>query len=286
MPEMLDFHVWDVFTDTPFTGNPLAIVEEAGHLTTAQMQTIAREFNLSETIFLMKPRDPAHTARARIFFPTAEIPFAGHPTIGASLFLAGRHNLSDVMLEEEVGLVSVRIAEGVATLTAPVLPAPHGGAISVSLCAEALGLSEDQIGPHRPGAFSGGPAFVYIPVRNREALRAARPVEPAWSRLLDMAAVDSAWIYDPDLNTRMFAPTAGIPEDPATGSACAILAAQLLANRALPDGLTEHVIRQGEDMGRASEIGFQVEVADGQIAAVRISGRAVPISTGRIRIPA
>ncbi|MEM8849329.1 MAG: PhzF family phenazine biosynthesis isomerase, partial [Pseudomonadota bacterium] len=152
---MLSFHVWDVFTETPFTGNPLAIVEDAAALTTAQMQTIAREFNLSETIFLMAPRDPAHTARARIFFPTAEIPFAGHPTIGASLFLAGRDGLSNVMLEEEAGLVPVRIADGRATFVAPVLPTAHGGAVSAALCAKALGLSADQVGPHRPGAFAG-----------------------------------------------------------------------------------------------------------------------------------
>ncbi|PWJ18198.1 PhzF family phenazine biosynthesis protein [Jannaschia seohaensis] len=282
---MLPFEVWDVFTDTPFTGNPLAIVETPGDLTTGQMQTIARQFNLSETIFLMPPRDPAHTARARIFFPTAEIPFAGHPTVGAALFLAGRAGLETVYLEEEAGLVPVEIAAGRAQFTAPVLPAPHGGPFDAALCASALGLPEAAIGPHRPGAFAGGPAFAYVPVRDRAALAQARPSEPGWTALMEAAQVDSAWLYDPDLNARMFSPGAGIPEDPATGSASAILAAQLLANGALADGRTECAIVQGEDMGRRSEIGFEADVAGGAITAVRISGRAVPVSEGRIRIP-
>lgn len=281
----LPFQVWDVFTDTPFTGNPLAIVETSGDLTTAQMQTLARQFNLSETIFLMPPSDPANAARARIFFPTAEIPFAGHPTIGASLFLAARDGLADLVLEEEAGLVPVSIRDGVAQFTAPVLPVRHGGSVSMSLCAEALGLSEDVIGPHEPGAFKGGPAFLYIPLRDRDSLAHARPMEPAWTALMDSADVDSAWIYDPDLNARMFSPTAGIPEDPATGSASAILAAQLLANGALPNGTTRQTIRQGDDMGRPSRIGFEADVADGKLLAVRISGPAVPVAEGRIRSP-
>jgi len=281
----LPFQVWDVFTDAPFSGNPLAIVETSGDLTAAQMQLLARQFNLSETIFLMPPRDPMNTAKARIFFPTAEIPFAGHPTIGASLFLAARDDLTDLVLEEEAGLVPVTVRDGMAQFTAPVLPALHGGTVAVTLCAEALGLSKDAIGPHTPGTFAGGPAFVYIPVRDRDALARARPMEPAWTGLMDSAGVDSAWVYDPDLNARMFSPTAGIPEDPATGSACAILAAQLLANGALPDGTTVRTIRQGDDMGRPSRICFEADVAMGKLQAVRISGRAVPVAEGRIRSP-
>lgn len=282
---MLPFQVWDVFTDTPFTGNPLAIVDSDGSLTTAQMQTIARQFNLSETIFLMPPRDLAHTARARIFFPTAEIPFAGHPTIGAATMLAQRHSLTDIVLEEEAGLVPVTITEDTAQFTAPVLPAPHGGPVTPDQCAAALGLAPGDIGPHAPAAFKGGPAFLYIPIRPRDALRRATPVQPAWTALMDAAGVDSAYLYDPDFNARMFSPTAGIPEDPATGSASAILAAQLLANDALPNGTTTHRLTQGEDMGRISDIGFEADVETGALTAIRISGTAVKIAEGEIRIP-
>ncbi|MEM7488223.1 MAG: PhzF family phenazine biosynthesis protein [Pseudomonadota bacterium] len=283
--DTLPFQVWDVFTDAPFTGNPLAIVEDAGALTTAQMQIIARQFNLSETIFLMPPRDPSNTARARIFFPTAEIPFAGHPTVGAALFLAHRDGLDDVRLEEEAGLIAVRVRDGQAQFAAPVPPAPHGDPVTADLCARAVGLAEADIGPHDPGAFAGGPAFVYIPLRSRDALRRAKPTEPGWSALMDVAQVDAGFLYDPDLNARMFSPTAGIPEDPATGSACAILAAQLLANGALSEGTTTREIAQGHDMGRPSRIGFEADVAGGTLTEVRIAGRAVPVSEGRIRIP-
>ncbi|CTQ48435.1 PhzF family phenazine biosynthesis protein [Jannaschia donghaensis] len=279
------FEVWDVFTDTPFTGNPLAIVETDGTWTTAQMQTVAREFNLSETIFLMPPSVAAHTARARIFFPTAEIPFAGHPTIGAAHFLARRDGLTDIVLEEEAGLVPVSIRAGRAQFTAPVRPAPQGGPIAVGICAKALGLAADDIGPHNPQAHAGGPAFAYVPVRSHAALIRARPQEPAWSILMETAGVDSAWLYTPDLKARMFSPTAGIPEDPATGSAAAILASQLLENGDLPDGTTHLTVRQGETMGRASMIEFEADVADGAIHAVRIAGHAMPISRGTIRQP-
>ncbi|SFJ05110.1 PhzF family phenazine biosynthesis protein [Jannaschia pohangensis] len=281
----LTFHVWDVFTDRPFAGNPLAIVEGADDLSDGQMLTLARQFNLSETIFLMAPRNAAHTARARIFFPTAEISFAGHPTSGAALFLAAQHGLTDITLEEEAGLVPVRVTDGTAQFTAPVIPHPHGGTLDPDLCARAIGLTSSGLGPHRPGAFAGGPAFVYLPVRDRKTLARARPVEPHWSDLMQSANVDSAWVYDPDLNARMFSPTAGIPEDPATGSASAILAAQLLANAALPEGTTTLTLHQGEDMGRPSTIWFEADVAGGRIKAVRIAGQAVPVAMGKIRIP-
>ncbi|GIT90045.1 phenazine biosynthesis protein PhzF [Jannaschia pagri] len=282
---MLNYEVWDVFTDRAFAGNPLAIVETDSGLTTAQMQTIARQFNLSETIFLMPPRDPAHSARARIFFPTAEIPFAGHPTIGAAMFLSQRTGSDLITLEEEAGLVPVRIRDGIAEFTAPVVPHAHGGPLTADLCAKALGLSLSDIGPLAPGAFAGGPAFAYVPVRDRAALARAKPLEPAWSELMAAGDVDSAYLYDPDFNSRMFAPTAGIAEDPATGSASAILAAHLLANGSLDDGTTDLALTQGEDMGRLSRIGFSADVADGALVAVRISGQAVPVAEGRIRIP-
>jgi trans-2,3-dihydro-3-hydroxyanthranilate isomerase len=154
---MLTFHTCDVFTDRAFQGNPLAIVLGADDLTPAQMQTIAREFNLSETIFVQQPRDPAHTARVRIFFPTAEIPFAGHPTIGCAIHLAtamaGSGDFDrDLVLEEEAGLVPVRVWRrgGMvrAEFRAPVVP--HGvtdapdrdRALKVARLAAALGLDE------------------------------------------------------------------------------------------------------------------------------------------------
>ena len=153
--DRFSFHTYYVFTDTAFAGNPLAIVEGAEGLSTGQMQTIAREFNLSETLFVMAPRDPAHAARVRIFFPTAEIPFAGHPTIGCAIHLAATRGLTDLVLEEEAGLVPVTVHDGRAEFTAPVLPTPHGGPVDPGLAAAAVGLSisglTDTVRRHFPG---------------------------------------------------------------------------------------------------------------------------------------
>jgi trans-2,3-dihydro-3-hydroxyanthranilate isomerase len=281
----LDFEVWDVFTDFPFAGNPLAIVTGAAGLSTAQMQTLAREFNLSETIFLMAPRDPNHTARARIFFPTAEIPFAGHPTVGAALMLAGKHALTHVTLEEEAGLVPVEISDGVARFQAPVVPFSHDVTIDPVLAANALDINAADIGPHTIGVHQGGPTFLYVPVNSRDALRRARPIEPFWSEMIDAGGVDNAYLYTPDFDARMFSPTAGIPEDPATGSASALLASQLLANDALNEGVNHYNLTQGEDMGRPSQINLTVTVQNGAITSVDVAGRAVPISKGSIRVP-
>lgn len=294
---MLQFHTLDVFTDAPYTGNPLAVVLGADDLTTAQMQTIAREFNLSETIFVQAPVNPAHTARVRIFFPTAEIPFAGHPTIGCAIHLASQGQSGDfetlITLEEEAGLVPVTVIRRgdkiTAEFTAPVLPYPAGDTPPAALLAAAVNLTVGDLGPHAPGVFQGGPRFLYIPVTGPDALARARPMEPAWSDAITAAGVDSAYLYtaapDCDLRARLFSPTAGIPEDPATGSATAILAAQLLANGALPEGTTALALRQGVEMGRPSDLRLTVDVAGGALTAVRIAGSAVPVSDGRIIPP-
>lgn len=298
---MLPFYTLDVFTDQPFAGNPLAVVLEADGLSTAQMQTIAREFNLSETIFVRKPVDPAHTAEVRIFFPTAEIPFAGHPTVGCALLLAelaalAGDDVSHIVLEEQAGLVPVSLSSegGIrqATFTAPVIPYPRLVEIDTALLARAVDLAPSDIGfaSHTCGVFAGGPAFLYVPVQDTQTLARARPIEPFWSHLMDAAGVDSAYLYTPgkdaDFQARMFSPTVGIPEDPATGSASAILAGTLLAAGVLGEGTTTFALRQGVEMGRPSRIGLAVDVQAGKITAVRVTGTTVRISEGRITVPA
>jgi trans-2,3-dihydro-3-hydroxyanthranilate isomerase len=298
----LPFFTVDVFTTRRFAGNPLAIVEDADSLSTAQMQRIAREFNLSETIFVRRPADPSHTASARIFFPTAEIPFAGHPTIGCAIHLARKlHGAGDfeteITLEEVAGLVPVRItARGgtiEAQLTAPVVPfAGAGRAPDAAMAAAALGLAVGEIGlpGHAIAQWQGGPTFLFVPVVNVASLSSARPCEPAWSAMMDFADVHNAYVYTRDptdpgktLRSRMFAPTAGTPEDPATGSASALLAAQLLASGELAEGTNVFTLHQGHDMGRPSEIGMEADVSGGRLTAVRISGSSVPVSEGFIQ---
>ena len=298
---MLDFHTCDVFTETRFAGNPLAIVLGADDLTPAQMQIIAREFNLSETIFVQAPVNPAHTARVRIFFPTAEIPFAGHPTIGCAIHLAGALGEGDfdraVVLEEEAGLVPVRVwRRGDTTkaeFVAPVIPHAAAGAVvaPAAQIAAALDLRPEDIGfaSHQPAVWQGGPRFMYVPVGSLDALAKARVMEPAWSEVIRAAGVDSIYLYTPgpdcNFRARMYSPTAGIPEDPATGSASAILAVQLLASGALGEGETRLTLHQGVEMGRPSVIGLTVSVTAGKLAEVRIAGSAVPVSQGQILAP-
>jgi trans-2,3-dihydro-3-hydroxyanthranilate isomerase len=296
---VLEFHTLDVFTDTAFAGNPLAVVLAADDLTDAQMLTVAREFNLSETIFVQAPRNPNHTARVRIFFPTAEIPFAGHPTIGCAIHLACQNHVGDfdtlITLEEEAGLVPVTVTrKGTiieAEFVAPVLPFAVKTNLPRDLIAAALGLTPAQIGfaNHSPATHQGGPRFLYVPVTDLPTLARAKPHEPHWSALMALADVDSAYLYTPgsncDYQARMFSPTAGIPEDPATGSASAILAAQLWAAGAINPGTTSLNLHQGYEMGRPSQIGLTIQADANGPTQVRIKGAAVPISSGKIRRP-
>jgi trans-2,3-dihydro-3-hydroxyanthranilate isomerase len=297
---MFTYHLLDVFTTRPYTGNPLSVVLGAGDLTTAQMQTIAREFNLSETIFVRPPADPAHTASVRIFFPTAEIPFAGHPTIGCAVLLAEQaHGPGDwdatITLEEVAGLVPVTVTRraGVtrAELTAPVIPHAGTGQADAALIAQSLGLPRDSIGlpGHVSAVLAGGPSFLFVPVRDRTALAAACACEPFWSQAMSMGGVDAAYLYTPgtdcDWRARLFSPTAGIPEDPATGSATAILAEALRRAGALAEGETTLHIRQGVEMGRPSDLTLSTVMTGGHLTAVRVAGAAVRIAEGRITPP-
>ena len=296
----LPFATCDVFTTTAYAGNPLAIVEQADALTTAQMQTIAREFNLSETIFVQPPDDPDHTAKVRIFFPTAEIPFAGHPTIGCAIHLAKQRNAGadwddQITLEEVAGLVPVsvssRAGEIRAEFTAPQIPVPLGGDTSAELIGPALGLSPGQIGygNHLPRVWKAGPDYLFVPLAGPHALAAAKPTGTAWAEL-SRNTNESVFLYTPagdqTFRTRMFAPDHGVPEDPATGSASAIFAAQLLTGGDLaPEGTSAFTLIQGVEMGRPSEIGLSVDCAGGKITAIRIAGSAVPVMTGQITPP-
>ena len=300
----LTFHTLDVFTNRKFGGNPLAVVLGADALTTEQMQTIAREFNLSETIFVMAPDDPANTAKVRIFYPGGEMPFAGHPTVGCAILLAsqkykpGCSFQTEIRLEEVAGLVPVtvsRIGDAPhAQFTAPVIAVAadvaHPGAAAI---APALGLDVADLGfgTHVPRLLQGGTRCLMVPIASRAALQRARPCEPYWSALLGPLGTDMAYLYTPGgdapgtaFRARMFAPTGGIPEDPATGSATAILATQLLTAEALADGKHVWKLEQGYEMGRPSDLHLEADVAGGALKAVRVAGQAVQIMSGVLEI--
>lgn len=298
---MLELVTYDVFTKTPFLGNPLAIVLDAQDLTTAQMRTLAQELNLSETIFVMPPDDTSNTAKVRIFFPRAEIPFAGHPTIGCAIHLSGLVDADaesevEIVLEEEAGLVPVlvRTAKGQTTaeFTAPLLPEQLRVIEDRALVAEALGLEIGDIGNplvREPEVWQAGPSYLLVPVGSLHALGQARPVGHHWDALTDRADTISAWLFCSDgenrVRARMFSPTGGTPEDPATGSAVVTFAGLFAHHGHCNRDETRIRVTQGVEMGRRSEIESIIEMKDGKLASVRIRGSAVPISSGKIRIP-
>lgn len=301
---MLKFFTLDVFTTRRFGGNPLAVVLDADGLSDAQMLNIAREFNLSETIFVCRPKDKANSASVRIFFPTGEMPFAGHPTVGCAILLAELKNKAtctfqtEIRLEEMAGLVPVavtRIADRIhAMFTAPVVPYPVDIDLpSRARVAQALGIDPAGIGfdGHGIGLYEGGPRFFYVPVASREILAKCRVIEPTWTEMTEAIGVDSAYVYarggdgaKTAFRARMFAPAAGIPEDPATGSATALLAAQLLRAEKLADGKHAWDLEQGYEMGRPSDLHLEADVAAGRLTAVRVAGSAVRVSEGMLTV--
>lgn len=293
----LPYATYDVFTDTRFAGNPLAVVFDSDGLSDAQMQTIAREFNLSETIFVRAPEYAQHEASVRIFTPTKELPFAGHPTIGCAIALAERRHTgaNDIILilEERIGPVRCGVklaADGAsfAEFTAPKLSAPAGADPSPQTCAAALGLPVADIGfgRHMPSLFSAGVPFAMIPVADIAALGRAKLISSETSATLGATEVFIYTRAERDaghaFRARMFAPEIGIVEDPATGSAAASFAGVLARFEDLPDGWHTLPILQGVEMGRPSLIGLEVEIAGSKLNGARIAGKAVKVSEGAL----
>ena len=299
----LEFHTLDVFTHKKFGGNPLAVVLGADALTTEQMQTITREFNLSETTFVMKPNDPSHTAKVRIFYPGGEMPFAGHPTLGTAALLAELKNKpgctieTTIMLELKAGLTPVKISRIADRLTgiftAPVIPFHTDAALPpVDLVAKAINLDSTDIGfdGHGLASIEGGPRFFYVPLKSREALARSAVRQPYWSQMLaPLGGLEAAYLYarggenaGTHFRARMYDPGGGIPEDPATGSATALLAAQLLTAEKLQDGSHRWQLEQGYEMGRPSDLRLEADVESGKLTAVRVGGSAVRMMSGEL----
>jgi trans-2,3-dihydro-3-hydroxyanthranilate isomerase len=295
------FHTLDVFTATPLAGNPLAVVLDTAGLDTARMQAIAREFNLSETVFVFDTNDPVNTARLRIFTPAQELPFAGHPTIGAAILIAslrapdmaGRE--LQIVLEETVGPVccTVRLAhEGAAhaSFVVPRLPTQIGESGSRETLAAALSLTPRDVGfdNHQPGVWSAGTPFCFIPVANLDAMARAAPT-PALAACVGEGR--GAFLYtretvDPahSIHARMFGAGVGIAEDPATGSAAAAFAGVAARWERPEDGQHELIIEQGFEMGRPSLIFLGLDIEHGALVGATIGGRAVRISEGTIEV--
>ena len=294
----LRYLVADVFTDRRFGGNPLAVFPEAAGLDAALMQAIARELNLSETVFVLPPETPAGTRRLRIFTPAMELPFAGHPTVGTAVLLAEAGAFGDaaeIVFEEGAGPVPVRLERGgdgriQATLTSPRRPEPVPGLPGPEALARVLGLPPSALaGAPPPAAWSAGVPFAIIPLRDREALTEARIDIPAWREHLAEGVaphVYPAWMEDwtagREVRVRMFAPAMGIPEDPATGAAAAAMAGFLAGLQRAADGRVAWRVRQGEEIGRPSEIAVGAMIENGRLRAAEVGGGAVLVARGSL----
>jgi trans-2,3-dihydro-3-hydroxyanthranilate isomerase len=289
-----EFVTVDVFTDRRFGGNPLAVFPDALGLTAPQMQAIAGEFNLSETTFVLPAKDPAHTAEVRIFTPKSEMPFAGHPNVGTAFVLASRNpGCERLVFEEKAGLVPLDILSEAGDITGARLTAPQplmrGAEYPVDAVAAACGIEPGDIetGNHHPCAAGCGATFVFAEVETRKALAAARPSTDHFARHFASNVGIHLYLRDGgevDIRARMFAPLAGVPEDPATGSANIALAGLLASLRPEPDLSLRLRIVQGVEMGRPSLMDASAEKRDGRVVETRIGGRCVPVMRGTIEV--
>jgi trans-2,3-dihydro-3-hydroxyanthranilate isomerase len=290
---MIDYLLLDVFTDRAFTGNPLAVVIGATGLSDAAMQTVSNELNLSETVFLGLP-GPDGAWPTRIFTPAVELPFAGHPTIGAAVALASTGRLEEgsvsrCVLAEQVGPVSVEVRPGdgdawSATFRVPRSPVrvhgvdPAEAAALVQLPVSAL---DDDV---EPAVWSAGVDFAVVAVRSVDALSDVRPV-PEAGHLYVLAPVDGSASTASTWRARMFAPAMGIVEDPATGGAAAATAGLFAALDASGAAERTWTIEQGVEMGRPSRIVVRVDRPADTALEVSIGGSAVVVGEGRLRRP-
>ena len=280
----LRYEIVDVFTDRPYAGNPLAVVLDAQELEGGQMQAIAREFNLSETTFVLPPSQGADY-RVRIFTGSEELPFAGHPSVGTAATLArlGRVKTGDVIQECGAGMLPVSISEAHATLTGGVPQV--GPELDPAPLLAAVGLSgADYVGP-APRVAGCGISFYYLSA-TPEAVVRAMP-DAAALRALGYQGL-SVFAWDPERRTahaRVFCEAVGVTEDPATGSAALGFGVWLAASGAVVDGLTAYTVRQGVELRRPSTLECTVTAQAGQVTRTTVAGGVIPVASGEIVIP-
>ncbi len=287
------YRVVDVFTEEPFEGNALAVFPEASGLGDAIMQRIARELNLSETVFVFPPAQPEHAASLRIFTPTREVLLAGHPTVGTSFVLLDEgmvpKNAGHFVLEEKIGPVPVRVEHGrrpLIWLMTP--PIEFGPTFEHRLCADALGLNKEDLLPFAPQLVTAGNPTIFIGLKDRAA------VDRGWLDLSGMkklrgthATALCIFVFAPEsagAYSRMFAPEHGISEDPATGSATGPLAAYMMRHKLAPDaGGAQFLSEQGTKMGRRSILHIQIHGEQGR-GGIEVGGYVTPIASAVMRL--
>ncbi|HLZ34097.1 MAG TPA: PhzF family phenazine biosynthesis protein [Nitrospira sp.] len=305
-PRTLKFYQADVFSSQPFGGNPVAVFPDAKGLSDDQLQQIAREMNLSETVFVFPPTDPAAVVRLRIFTPTQEIPFAGHPVVGTFYVLAHLGLLATpepvtrVVQECNIGLfpVELHVQDGQVFRVVMTQPEPQFlGTVEdtedLYKVASSLGLSKHVISDTKwpIEVVSTGLPVMIVPVRTLTAVRSIRPDASAIMDVCDRFGANGMMVFttvtvesSATVHARMFAPSIGILEDPATGSASGALGAYLVQNGVVDVGpMTELFIEQGYEMERPSNILVRVESDDDVIQSVQVGGQVVMVVEGTLR---
>ncbi|MEV4661006.1 PhzF family phenazine biosynthesis protein [Micromonospora echinofusca] len=282
----LAYEIVDVFTDRPFAGNPLAVVFGAEALATEQMQALACEFNLSETVFVLPPTQVGATYRARIFTPVEELPFAGHPSVGAAVTASrrGMFGVGQVTQECGAGVLPIEVTATGATLTGGV--PTLGPELDPEPLLEMAGLSAyDHVGP-APRVAGCGLEFPYLPVRPDAVARARVNAAAAQRYGVEHVSVFSWDAAAQTAHARVFVPGLGVPEDPATGSAALGLGVWLVASGLLPaDGRAEYTVHQGIEINRPSVLVCTVTAAEGQAVGATVAGHVMPVARGEIMVP-
>ena len=302
--DTLSYVTVDVFTSTRFEGNPLAVIADARGLSDAAMQRIATEFNYSEVTFVLPPENPENSARVRIFTPTMEVPFAGHPNVGTAYVLGQQAEIfgkpvgEKLRFEEKAGIVEISLKRSGGRIAATAIRAPQpltvGDTIAEETIAGCVSLEPGAVvtTTHAPVFASVGLNFAVAEVSGLEALAAARPnlagFQAAAGRQTTSGHDFSLFVYartseNPwHIRARMFAPLDNVPEDPATGSASAALGAYLVSLAPDADMNVHITVEQGVEMGRRSIIALDVSKLSGTVTDVVISGSCVPVMGGEI----
>jgi trans-2,3-dihydro-3-hydroxyanthranilate isomerase len=299
----LSYHLVDVFTERAFGGNQLAVCTDGRGLSTELMQAIAKEFNLSETTFVLPPEDSSNNYRVRIFTPGSELPMAGHPTVGTSFILARERMIevggdeTTIRLEEGVGTIPVQLnfKNGQLDLIwmQQLLPTFGPRIEDVRGIAEMLSIAPDDIEESLPiEVVSCGVPFLYVPLKTLQAARSIKFRLDVWERMMGNLGISEIFVFTKEteldgssVHSRMFAPALGIHEDPATGAASGPLGCYLVRYKVLPTSQrSEFTSEQGIEIGRPSIIKIVIEQEAGEISRVRIGGRCVFMGEGHLEI--
>ena len=292
------FHIVDVFTSTAFGGNQLAVVPEASGLTAEGMQKIAREFNFSESTFVLPPANPRNTRQVRIFTPRRELPFAGHPNVGTACALVMRGHVGagdshSLIFEEGIGPVTVDVKRqggvfhGTMTMSGNI-EQPAGVPSNRDLAA-VLSLAERDV---KRAFFAGvGLPFCFVQLASREAVDRAEIESGAWTKHLSTAWSPHLFFFSGDpqngaeLYGRMCGPAMGVAEDPATGSACAALVGALAAKPEFTGDTFRLSLQQGVAMGRPSNLEASAQKSNGAVTSISVGGGTAYVASGEIEVP-